>query len=92
MPTKIIKRKNKAPFKYTYYDVHITNISFFLFNVDNNSFNFKKFNICQIRNKTTVIDKANNWNVSPYKEAYMIRKYRPSLNFGLKTSREMQLF
>ena len=31
-----------------------------LFNVDNNSFNLNKFNICQIRNNTTVFDKANN--------------------------------
>ena len=31
-----------------------------LFNVDNNSLNFNKFNICQIRNNTTVIDKASN--------------------------------
>ena len=27
-----------------------------LFNADNNSFNLNKFNICQIRNNTTVID------------------------------------
>ena len=31
-----------------------------LFNADNNSFNLNKFNICQIRNNTTVNDKANN--------------------------------
>ena len=31
-----------------------------LFNVDNNSLNCNKFNICQIRNNTTVIDKASN--------------------------------
>ena len=42
-----------------------------LFNVDNNSFNLNKFNICQIRNNTTVIDKANNWNILLFKEAYM---------------------
>ena len=59
-----------------------------LFNVDNNSFNF---NICQIRNNTTVIDKSNNWNILLFKEAYMIKTHRPSLNFGLKTSKELQL-
>ena len=63
-----------------------------LFNVDNNSFNLNKFNICQIRNNTTVIDKANNWDILLFKEAYMIKTHRPSLNCGLKASKELQLF
>ena len=57
-----------------------------LFNVDNNSFNFNKFIICQIRNNTIGIDKANNWNILLFKEAYMIESHRPSLNCGLKAS------
>ena len=63
-----------------------------LFNVDNNSFNLNKFNICQIRNNTTVIDKANNWDILLFKEAYMIKTHRPSLSCGLKASKELQLF
>ena len=39
-----------------------------LFNVDNNSFNFNKFNTGQIRNNATVIDKANNWNILLFKK------------------------
>ena len=39
-----------------------------LFNVDNNSFNFNKFNIGQIRNNTIVIDKASNWNILLFKK------------------------
>ena len=31
-----------------------------LLNVDNNSFDLNKFNICQIRNNTTVTDQTNN--------------------------------
>ena len=63
-----------------------------LFNVDNNSFNFNKFNICQSRNNTTVIDKANKWNILLFKEAYMNKTQRPCLKGGLKTSKELQLF
>ena len=63
-----------------------------LFNVDNNSFNLNKFNICQIRNNTTVIDKANNWGILLFKEAYMIKTHRPSQSCGLKASKELQLF
>ena len=70
------------------HDNHIVD----LFNADNNSFNLSKFNICQIRNNTTVIDKANNWNILPFKEAYMIKTDRPSLHCGLKASKELQLF
>ena len=63
-----------------------------LFNADNNSFNLNKFNICQIKNNTTVIDKVNNWNILLFKEAYMIKTHRPSINYGLKASKELQLF
>ena len=59
-----------------------------LFNVYNNPFNMNTFNICQIRNSTTVIDTANNWNILLFKEAYMIKTYRPSPNCGLKASKK----
>ena len=68
MPTEIL-RKGKVPLMNTcehYY--HIDD----LFNVDNNSFNLNKFNICQIRNSTTVIDKANDWKILFFKETYHI--------------------
>ena len=63
-----------------------------LFNVDNNSFNLNKFNNCQIRNNTSVIDKANNWNILLFKEAYVNKTQRASLNCGLRGSKELQLF
>ena len=63
-----------------------------LFNVDNNSFNLNKFNNCQIRNNTSVIDKANNWNILLFKEAYMIKTRRPSLNCSLKASKNYSCF
>ena len=61
-----------------------------LLNVDNISFNLNNFNICQIRNNTTFIDESNHWNILLLKEAYMIKTHRPSLNCGLKASKELE--
>ena len=44
------------------------------------------------RRNTIIFDRGNNWNVSLFKEALMIKKHRPSLNCGLKESKELQLF
>ena len=63
-----------------------------LFKLDNTSFNLRKFNISQIRSNTGIIDRAANWNVLLFKEAYMIKTQNPSLNCGLKASKELQLF
>ena len=41
---------------------------------------------------TTVLDCDNNWNLLLYKEAYFIKRLAPSLNNGLKSSRELCLF
>ena len=70
----------------TYWHVNITT------KVDNNSFSLSKFNISQIRNNVTVVDKASNWNILLFQEAYMIKTHRPSLNCDLKASKELQLF
>ena len=67
---------------------HIQN----MFATLNNDIMINKFNISQIRNNTIIIDKANNWNVLLFKEALYIRRQRPSLNCGLKASKELQLF
>ena len=63
-----------------------------LCNAENNFFNLNKFNICQIRNNTTVIDKASNWNILLFKEACINKTHRPSLNCSLKASKELLLF
>ena len=45
-----------------------------------------------VRDNTTVLDCDNNWNLLLYKEAYFIKRLAPSLNNGLKSSRELCLF
>ena len=42
--------------------------------IDTNSFNSNQFHIFQIRDNTIILDRGNNWNVSLFKEAPMIKK------------------
>ena len=50
----------------------------------NRIINLNKINVCQTSNNTTVIDKANKWNILLFKEVCMAKTHRPSLNCGLK--------
>ena len=45
-----------------------------------------------VRVNTKIIDNDDNWNLLLYKEAYHIKRSVPSLNNGLKASRELCLF
>ena len=46
----------------------------------------------QILMNTRVIDRARHWNILLYKEAFAIKKKRPTLNTGIKASKELQIF
>ena len=63
-----------------------------LLKIYTNNFNSNQFNVSQIRHNAIIIDRGNNWNVLLFKEALMIKKHRPSLNYGLKASKELHLF
>ena len=63
-----------------------------LLNANNHDVNCNKFDINQIRSNTIVLDKADNWNELLFKEALLIKSHKPSLNTGLKPSKELQLF
>ena len=39
-----------------------------------------------------VLDKNDKWGQLQFVEAYYIKKLAPELNFGLKASKELQLF
>ena len=43
-------------------------------------------------NNANIIDYNNNWSQLEFLEAYHIKKHMPSINYGLKASRELQLF
>ena len=44
-----------------------------------------------VRGNTNIKDRDDNWNLLLYKEAYRIKRSAPSLNNGLKASRELCL-
>ena len=70
-----------------YYD-HIWD----LFNLNINDVHRRKFNVNQIRDNTIVLDRCNNRNELFFKEALMIKRHCPTLNTGLRASKELQLF
>ena len=45
-----------------------------------------------VQNNTTVLDYDDNSNLLLYKEAFHIKRQSPSLDNGLKSSRELYLF
>ena len=61
-----------------------------MFSVLNNDGDILKFNISQINNNTTILDKAHNWNALLFKEMLMIKQH--SLNSALKATKDLQLF
>ena len=52
----------------------------------------KDYVINVVQNNTTVLDFDDNWNLLLYKDAFHIKRQSPSLNNGLKSSRELYLF
>ena len=48
--------------------------------------------INQVQHNTVIIDSSNNWLHLLIKEALYIKRLKPSLNHGLKASRELYLF
>ena len=51
-----------------------------------------EYAINAVQNNTTLLDYDDNWNLLLYKEAFHIKRQLPSLNNGLKSSRELCLF
>ena len=49
-------------------------------------------NLTTTRLEATLLDKADNWNELPFKEALLIKSHKPSLNTGLNASKELQFF
>ena len=71
----------------TYYD-HIWG----LFNLDINATHKRKFDVNHIRDNIIVLDRCNDWNELLFKDALLIKRHCPTLNIGLRASKEFQLF
>ena len=63
-----------------------------LFNLSINVVHRRKSDVNQIKKNTIVLNRCNKWNELLFKEALMIKKHCPSLNTGLRASKELQLF
>ena len=59
---------------------------------DVDKFDERQFYKNIVQNNTSVISSDNNWNLLLYKEAFFIKQNKPSLNTGLRASRELTLF
>ena len=53
---------------------------------------FQKFATEAIQRGVKVLDNDSNWNQLLYKEALWIERNHPTLNTGLKASRQLKLF
>ena len=64
----------------------------FLDNDSNNYFDIKPLETDLVQNNTRIVDWHRNWNILLFKEAIKMKEIPPSLNSGLKASKDLQLF
>ena len=64
----------------------------FLDNDSNNYFDTKPLETDLVQNNTRIVDWHRNWNILLFKEAIKMKEIPPSLNSGLKASKDLQLF
>ena len=61
-------------------------------NIINDEFGLRSSRIYLVQMNTRIIDCHKNWNDLLFKEAIEIKEIKPTLNTGLKASKELQLF
>ena len=54
--------------------------------------NLRDFFINTVQNNIKILDRSDNWSILLIKEALFIKDHNPSLNTGLKASRDLNLF
>ena len=57
-----------------------------------NKLNHKAHVLNGVLNNCDIIDSNDNWSQLCFLEVFYIKKLSPSINNGLKTSKELQLF
>ena len=61
-------------------------------NTIDDKFDLRLSRVNFVQMNTRIIDRHKNWNVLLFKEAIKIKEIKPTLNTGLKASKELQLF
>ena len=61
-------------------------------NIIDDEFDLRSSRVNLVRMNIPITDCHKNWNVLLFKEAIKIKEIKPTLNTGLKASKELQLF
>ena len=73
------------------FDIGILTPSLFTNNLIDHELDLRSTRLYLVQMNTQIIDCRKNWNILLFKEAIKI-EIKPSLNIGLKASKELQLF
>ena len=74
------------------FDIGILTPSLFTNNFTDHELDLRSTRLNLVQMNTQIIDRNKNWNILFFKEAIKIKEIKPSLNIGLKASKELQLF
>ena len=61
-------------------------------NIIDDEFDLRSSHVNLVQMNTRIIDRHKNWKVLLFKETIKIKETKPTLNTGLKASKELQLF
>ena len=59
---------------------------------ERDKFDKKIYSVATVKENISIIDKARRWDILLFKEALHIKEENPTLNNGLKASKELKLF
>ena len=59
---------------------------------ERDKFDKKMYSIATVKENISIIDRARRWDIVLFKEALHIKERNPTLNNGLKASKELKLF
>ena len=59
---------------------------------ERDKFDKKMYSIATVKENISIIDRARRWDIVLFKEALHIKEKNPTLNNGLKASKELKLF
>ena len=59
---------------------------------EHDKFDKKIYSVTTVKENTSIIDRARQWDILLFKEALHIKEKNPTLNNGLKASKELKLF
>ena len=74
------------------FDIGKLDPSLFTNNLIDHELDLRSTRIKLVQINTQITDRHKNWNILLFKEAIKIKEIKPSLDIGLKASKELHLF